>query len=75
MGAANKRKMSRVLFILLLTKGDERARSALRKDDLTAGEKRQGGGYLEWDGPGRLFSADAETRVKMRQRGPEAEIA
>lgn len=42
MGAANKRKMSRVLLILLLTKEGERARSAHWKDDLAAGERVKG---------------------------------
>lgn len=65
--------MSRVLFILLITKEDERARSARRKDDWATEESE--GGYLEWDGPGRLFSVDAEPPVGLRWRGPEAEIA
>lgn len=51
LGGGSKQEKDVKSFILLLTKEDERARSARRKDDLAAGEKESVGGYLEWEGP------------------------
>lgn len=68
MGAANKRKMSRVLFILLLTKEDESARSAHWKDDFGCRRKGQRADIWSGMGPRRLFSVDAKMMVRMRQR-------